>query len=232
MQNRPAVAFFDLGNTLVSGQAETARDLLASRLQLNEKEKRKAGRLLMTCNAAEPKILACALERILPGHDPAGIFKTITHLWREQYESVSEIDGADRLLLMLKRSGIILGLISNTWEPFYQGFREKCPTISEMFDHTVLSFRLGEKKPSAAIFNYALKLTCRKPSECIIVGDSFELDINPARDLGFQTAWVLSRPEREKAATALMLRGLLRPPDIVAADIPDLMQLFEERWLL
>jgi len=231
MRNRPAAVFFDLGHTLVSCRRETARELLAARLQLSDKEERRAGRLLMTCDAVEPRTLASGLGEILPGHDPARIYEAVTEVWNEQFECVSVIDGVEQLLLMLKGSGIILGLISNTWEPFYQGFRCKFPAVSGMFDHTVLSFRLGVKKPAAAIFSHALELACRKPSECIMVGDSLELDMTPARDLGFQTAWVLSRPERERLAISLMLRGLIKPPDIVAADISELTRLFEERWL-
>lgn len=232
MRNRPVAAFFDLGNTLVSGQMETTRAMLAARLELNEKEARKAGRLLMTFNASEPKSVACALEKILPRIDPGRIQEVLSALWTEQSESVRPIAGAEKLLVKLKRSGFILGLVSNTWAPFYSGFCHKCSTISGMFDHTILSFHLGVKKPSPAIFNRALELSCRKPSECIIVGDSFELDIDPAINLGFQAAWVLSRPEREKGTIALMLRGVIKPPEIVARDIPELMQLLEERWLL
>ena len=231
MLPKPHLIIFDLGNTLVTGMAETPHRLLATRLGLSEKEEKKAGRLLMTYPADGVPALAAALARVLQNHDPVRIRDELSRLWDEQYLSVREAKGAGQLLRSLKRQGFIFGLISNTWLPYYQGFCRSCPEISGSFEFILLSFQLGIKKPSNAIFTYCLALTARPPSECLLVGDSFELDIDPARKMGYQTAWVLSRPEKEKDALARMLRKEIDPPHFIAADLDDLERIIRTTWL-
>lgn len=183
----------------------------------------------MTIDAGDVSSLVNALEPVLPDYDSKAVEAVLSTLWTEQCECVRAAEGAGRLLFNLKKAGFQLGLISNTWMPFYSGFCGNCPELAGVFDYTVLSFRIGSKKPSTAIFNHALDLCGRKASECLFVGDSFELDIAPAMELGFQTAWVLSRPEREKLTIASMLRGLIDPPETVAGDLRELSLLFKER---
>jgi HAD superfamily hydrolase (TIGR01549 family) len=231
MRKKPEVIFFDLGNTLVTGTAETAHRLLAMRLGLTEKEAKKAGRLLMTFQTDSAPALADALKGTLPKHDPAAIRNVVSRLWDEQYVSIREIEGATQLIRGLKDIGFTLGLISNTWLPYYEGFCRLCPEISAAFDFILLSFQLGMKKPSRAIFAHSLELTGKLPSECLIIGDSFELDIDPAGKMGFRTAWVLSRPEREKAVLARMLRREIDVPEFVAADLNDLERIIRTNWL-
>jgi HAD superfamily hydrolase (TIGR01549 family) len=230
MQKKPEVIFFDLGNTLVTGTAQTVQESLSARLGLTEKEEKKAGRLLMTFPANDIPALATALEEILGNHDPKKIRNVLSQLWDEQYFSVRESDGAGQLVRWLKDRAFTLGLISNTWLPYYEGFCRSCPEISGSFDFTLLSFKLGIKKPSRAIFEHCLELSGKLPSECLIVGDSFELDIDPARNMGFSTAWVLSRPEREKAAIARMLRKEIDAPHFIAADLEDLERILRTTW--
>lgn len=228
MTQKPRVIFFDLGNTLVTATAETAHRLLAARLELTEKEAKKAGRLLMTSRAGAVAPLAAELGRLLPRRDPLDIQREVSRLWDEQYHSIREIEGAGPLLRALKAMGFPLGLISNTWPPHYAGFCRACPELSRLFDHNILSFALGVKKPSAAIFTHALDAAGRVPPECLFVGDSFELDIQPAAAIGFQTVWVLSRPERERTAIARMLRKELEPPGPVAENLEQVRRVIEE----
>jgi len=230
MQKKPDVIFFDLGNTLAMGTPQTAQQLLSARLGLTEKEEKKAGRLLMTFPADGVPALAAALEEVLGNHDPAQIRSVLSQLWDEQYLSVRECDGADQLVRSLKERGFTLGLISNTWWPYYEGFCRFCPELSGSFEFILLSFKLGIKKPSRAIFEHCFELTGKLPSECLVVGDSFELDIEPARNMGFSTAWVLSRPEREKAAIAGMLRKEIDAPHFIAADLEDLERIIRTTW--
>ena len=174
--------------------------------------------------------LAAALEGVLGNHDPEKIRKVLSQLWDEQYLSVRESDGAAQLVRRLKARGFALGLISNTWLPYYEGFCRSCPEIAGSFEFILLSFKLGIKKPSRAIFEHCLELAGKLPSECLVVGDSFELDIEPARNMGFSTAWILSRPEREKAAIARMLRKEIDAPHFVAADLEDLERIIRTAW--
>ncbi len=135
------------------------------------------------------------------------------------------------MLEQLKHSGFILGLISNTWRPFYRGFCRVCPDIAGIFDFKILSFALGIKKPSQEFFKHAFNLAAASPADSLVVGDSFELDIEPARKAGCKAAWILFRPDREAAAVTGMLSGNFVPPEVVVEDIRHLAQIFREEWL-
>jgi len=228
--HKPKVILFDLGNTLVMSTADTPHNRLAERLGLTEKQAKKAGRLLMTFHAYKAIELAEALKHILPDKDSTRIESVVSSLWDEQESSVREIDGASALLEELKRSDFILGLISNTWRPYYLGFCRECPQMAEIFDFNLLSFELGIKKPSPQFFERALDVAAT-PAPCsLVVGDSFELDIEPARMVGCQGAWILFSTEREKRAITRMLQGIITPPEIVAEDIKNLGDILRDQW--
>lgn len=228
---KPKVVFCDLGNTLVTGTTETPHVLLARGLKLVEKQAKRAGRILMTSPARKVSEMVDSLRSVLPDHDRATIAEEVRRIWEEQYLSIREIQGARTLLSGLKEAGITLGLISNTWYPYYQGFLKACPELSREIDLPVLSFQIGIKKPSPSIFKHALEMAEKSPSECMIIGDSFELDIYPAAAAGFQTAWVLSSPQKEVRVITRMLQGRLAPPGIVAGNLGELWELIKEKWL-
>jgi HAD superfamily hydrolase (TIGR01549 family) len=225
--NKPAVIFFDLGNTLVTGMDQTPRRALADRLGLSEKETKKAGRLLMVHPAREPAALALALRTVLPDKDPAQIGSAIHALWAEHFSSIRAVEGATPLLLAIKQKGIRLGVISNCWEPAFSGFCRACPEMADLLDHTILSYRVECKKPQKAIFQLALGISRKTASECWMVGDTFEQDIYPAKLLGFHTVWVLSRPGRERSALARILRGEIQGPDSAVEGIGQILPLIE-----
>ncbi len=227
---KPKVIFFDLGNTLVTSIADTPHNRLAERLDLTEKQAKKAGRLLMTFHAHRATELAEALKHILEDKDRAKIESVVSSLWDEQESSVREIDGASTLLEELKRSDFVLGLISNTWRPNYLGFCRACPEMAGIFDFNLLSFELGIKKPSPQFFKHALGVAAVPASCSLVVGDSFELDIEPARMLGCPGAWILFSTEREKTTISRMLQGIIAPPEIVAEDIKNLADILRDRW--
>ncbi len=227
---KPKVILFDLGNTLVTSIADTPHNRLAESLELTEKQAKKAGRLLMTFHAYKAIELAEALTHILPDKERTRIESVVSSLWDEQESSVREIDGASGLLEQLKRSDFILGLISNTWRPCYLGFCRACPEMAGIFDFNLLSFELGIKKPSPEFFKHALGVAAA-PAPCsLVVGDSFELDIEPARMVGCPGAWVLFSAEREKTTISRMLQGIIAPPEIVAEDINNLGDILRDQW--
>jgi FMN phosphatase YigB (HAD superfamily) len=227
---KPKVILFDLGNTLVTSVADTPHNRLSESLGLTEKQTKKAGRLLMTFHAHKAVELAEALTHILPDKDPARIESVVTSLWDEQESSVREIDGACALLEELKRSDFMLGLISNTWRPHYLGFCLACPEMAGIFDFNLLSFELGIKKPSPQFFERALDVAAA-PAPCsLVVGDSFELDIEPARMVGCPGAWILFSTEREKTTITRMLQGIIAPPEIIAENIKNLGDILRDQW--
>ncbi len=204
---KPRTVFFDLAHTLVRGSAVPARRSLGARLNLDERQIRRVGKLIMTYPATAPEELLPALGEVLPGIGSQRIERELEAVWREQQETAEFLEGALGLLESLKEAGIRLGLISNTWHPFYAGFVAKHPEAQKLFDLTVLSYRCGVKKPSSAIYRRALEASGCRPGECWMVGDSYELDILPSLTLGMNTLWVLVRPEAERPVLAGLLRN-------------------------
>ena len=229
---QPRIIFFDMGQTVVTGTARSARRLMASRLDLSEKETRKVGRLIMTHLSLEPSSLVEALKEILVDREHNQLQTAVEEVWREQRRGVKEVDGATSVLRMLKAGGFKLGLLSNTWHPFYSGVCECCPELIELVDHHVLSYRLGFKKPSPDFFRHALEQVGAAAERCWMVGDSYELDIEPALAVGMHAVWVLHGPEREKTLLAQVLRGEKPRPDWSVAHLGEILEYFSRKGSL
>jgi FMN phosphatase YigB (HAD superfamily) len=223
------VVFFDLGQTLVTGAAWSSRRLLATRLQLNEKQTKRVGRMIMTLPQVSPGAVAAALCRVLPDKDPNQVGSVLLDLWQEQTACARTIPGATARLQGLKQMGLKLGVISNTWHPFYQGVRDTCPEIMELMDYQWLSYQVGLKKPRLDLFYYAIEKTGAPAASCWMVGDTYELDMEPAAQAGMRTLWVLNRPEREKALLVEVLRGKKPRPDWTVQDLTEVLAFFQGR---
>ena len=221
---QPRVIFFDMSQTVVAGASQSPRRLMAARLNLSEKETRMVGRLVMTYPALEPSSLVTPLKEILDNRPQDHLQAAVEEVWEEQRRCVTEIDGATAVLRMLKARGFKLGLLSTTWHPLYSGFCERCPGMAELVDYCVLSYRVGCKKPSPDLFRHALEQAGTPAESCWMVGDSYELDIEPALAAGMHAIWVLRGPEREKLLLAQVLRGEKPHPDWSAAHLEEVLE--------
>ncbi len=91
-------------------------------------------------------------------------------------------------LLRRMRGRYRMGLVSN----FYGNVATLCdeaglaPALDVILDSTVV----GMSKPDPRIFRSAIERLQLLPEEVICVGDSFERDIIPARELGMKTVWL------------------------------------------
>lgn len=180
----------------------------------------------MTENATTPAALAAALARILPNRSAEELLRAAESLWQEECESVSEIPGARAVIEALHGMGYRLGLMSNTWCPLFEGFQRVFSEVLGLFDPVVLSYREGVKKPSREIFELAARRAATSTSKCWMVGDSYELDMEPAMGVGMSTLWVLSAPERERTVIAELLRGEGRRPDWIVENIQEIPLFF------
>lgn len=232
IQDPVRVVFFDLGQTLVTASTQSPRRLLASKLVLSEKATRKVGRLIMTHHATEPSSLAEALAGFLTDHEQSRILAILEEVWEEQLHSVQAIDGAAAIMATLKDQGVKLGLLSNTWHPLYSGFLKNCPRMAELMDFSILSYQLGCKKPSPDIFRHALAGVGAPAEQCWMIGDSYELDMEPALMSGMHTMWVLHTPEKERPALAQLLRGERPIPDWTVARLDEILECFSWKGLL
>jgi putative hydrolase of the HAD superfamily len=118
-----------------------------------------------------------------------------------------------QLLATLVERGFALGVVSNG-----------CGNVDRLcadFGYTpylsviVDSHRVGLCKPDPAIFLYAAEKLGHDPGAMMMVGDSFERDIRPARKAGMKTAWlegVVSRDCPDPSLVDLRLRKLANLP--------------------
>jgi len=93
-----------------------------------------------------------------------------------------------RLLAELVERGFELGVVSNgcgNVEKLCADFGY-APFLSAIVD----SRRVGLSKPDPAIFVHAAEQLRRAPGEIMMVGDSFERDVRPAKQIGMKTAWL------------------------------------------
>ena len=113
------------------------------------------------------------------------------------------------LLAELKRAGFELGVVSNgcgNVDKLCADFGY-APFLSLVVD----SRNVGLFKPDPAIFHYAAEKLGGPPNEIMMVGDSFERDIRPAKQTGMKTAWLEGMESRDCPDPLLIdlrLRGL------------------------
>jgi FMN phosphatase YigB (HAD superfamily) len=118
-----------------------------------------------------------------------------------------------RLLAELAERDFELGVVSNgcgNVEALCADFGYT-PFLSAIVD----SRRVGICKPDPAIFSLAAERLGRDPETILMVGDSFERDILPAKQIGMKTAWLEgpeSRPCPDPSVVDLRLRALADLP--------------------
>ncbi|MFT4287202.1 HAD family hydrolase [Nocardioides sp.] len=108
------------------------------------------------------------------------------------------------LVETLRRSGLKVGLLSNSWGNTYPR-----PRIDELFDPVVISSELGLRKPQAEIYQRALD-GLAVPADRVLFVDDGEPNILGARRAGLR-ALLHTDPRSTTQALAAMVPGLLGP---------------------
>ena len=62
--------------------------------------------------------------------------------------------------------------------------------LDSYFSHVVESANVGVRKPNPTIFKMGTEALQMKPEDVLVVGDSIEKDIIPAKQVGCKTAWL------------------------------------------
>jgi putative hydrolase of the HAD superfamily len=120
-----------------------------------------------------------------------------------------------RLLSDLKERGFQLGIVSNG-----------CGNVAKLcadfgygpFLSLIVDSRcVGICKPDPAIYLHAAAKLGRDPGEIMMVGDSFERDIRPAKQVGMKTAWLEGATAHDCPDAALVDIRLRKLADLPAA---------------
>lgn len=84
-----------------------------------------------------------------------------------------------------------LGIISNYYGNLETVLQEL--SLKKYFSSVIDSAKLGVRKPNEQIFKTALNDLAADPKETIMIGDSYENDIIPAKAIGCFTVWVQNK---------------------------------------
>ncbi|HEX7517515.1 MAG TPA: HAD family hydrolase [Chthoniobacterales bacterium] len=120
-----------------------------------------------------------------------------------------------QLLADLVERGFTLGVVSNgcgNVEKLCADFGY-APYLSVIVD----SRRAGLSKPDPAIFLHAAEKLGGDPGTMMMVGDSFDRDVRPAKKAGMKTAWLEGVEPRECPEPSLVDLRLRRLVDLPAA---------------
>lgn len=82
-----------------------------------------------------------------------------------------------------------LGVISNG-DTNQQRHKLRTLGIADIFSTTVISGDLGVAKPAAGIFAAACEAACKKPDECVYVGDDLKSDAEGSMQAGLHAIWL------------------------------------------
>jgi len=92
------------------------------------------------------------------------------------------------ILMQLREQGLSMVLVSNFYGNIHTVLREFM--LDGLFSHVVESAVVGVRKPDPRIFKLGVEALGLNASEVVVVGDSIDKDIIPARQAGCQTVWI------------------------------------------
>lgn len=107
-------------------------------------------------------------------------------------EVVAYSDSID--VLESLRGNYMLGLLTDTDYVYFSEIKDRFP-VEDLFDTILTSYEAGVLKPNLKFFELILRRMETKPQEAIMIGDSLERDIEPAKEVGMD-AILLDRRNR------------------------------------
>lgn len=136
---------------------------------------------------------AAFIERLRVDLDLRASDTAIARAWNDIYAPNSAVMD---VIQEIDQRGVHLVLASNTNELHYQWFRPLFASTLDLFDHEVLSFRIGCRKPDPRFFDACLR-ACSPlaPAECLYIDDREDF-IAAAQTLGLPG--IVYRPGVEK----------------------------------
>ena len=119
--------------------------------------------------------------------DEAEFTRGHTAVLEDVYSKVVEVTSHSREVLSQLAASYPMVLVSNFYGNISHVLEEF--HLAEFFKDIVESAVVGVRKPDHRIFLLGVEALGLKPEECIVVGDSFYKDIEPAKKAGCQAVW-------------------------------------------
>lgn len=109
--------------------------------------------------------------------------------WDSFIEKMELHHGVEELLTMLNSNSVKIGILTDLTTHIQLRKLEKLG-ISKFVDGFVSSEEVGCEKPSASMYLTILNKLDSKPSEALMVGDSYSKDIDGALAIGMDAIWL------------------------------------------
>jgi len=116
---------------------------------------------------------------------------SVNELTEYCYRTVIQNVQISKEILELLAPNYSLGLISNYYGNVETVLEEL--SLKKYFTSIVDSAVVGIRKPNPQIFEIALNELSVNPTETVVIGDSYDNDIKPAKSLGCYTIWINSK---------------------------------------
>lgn len=124
----------------------------------------------------------------LSGEGNDSLFTYHASLLADLYQQTLEETARSReVLLHLQSRGIPMVLVSNFYGNIATVLHEF--QLDGIFQSIIESAVVGVRKPNPRIFSLGVEALDMNPSEVVVIGDSIDKDIIPAREAGCHTVW-------------------------------------------
>lgn len=184
----PAAVLFDIGDTLVERPTVGPGKRIVEALGLPPEAARAITRIVFRERFEDPRSLAVRLR------DELSLARVpepeVAAIWRAQEAEPVEVAGASVCVARVRAAGARIGIVSNIWHPYAEGFRRACPAVPPLVDSWQLSYRTGTPKPDPTMFVASLRALGVAPADVVMVGDDLDKDVRPALALGMRAVWM------------------------------------------
>lgn len=113
------------------------------------------------------------------------------------YDGVRQETARSRKVLAEVKKDYPMALVSNFYGNISTVLREF--RLDGLFDNVIESAVVGVRKPNPQIFVLGAEALGLTPEETVVIGDSYDKDITPARQAGCHTVWFKGEGWNEKA---------------------------------
>jgi HAD superfamily hydrolase (TIGR01509 family) len=161
------------------------------------------------------RAMIAAQAAILGGLLPDGTAVDVAAIAHRVHADAVRVVRRNRELLESLRPEFRLGVVSN-----FTGNLDVCLAelgMRDLFAVVTDSAILGAAKPDPRVFIHTLDVLGVPPERAWVVGDNFEADVRPARDLGMRTVWLAAadRPTPAGCSPTARITSLTELPEVL-----------------
>ncbi len=140
----------------------------------------------------------------------------IVYIWTNLVDDIGVYpDTFEILEYCYEHEGLKVGLISGTDQSSFEQ-ADKRHSLSDYLDYVIVSYAEGFTKPDEEFYNIILERTRFKPEEILMVGDSEDMDIVPAKKLGMKTCHI-NRWDKKSETADFEVNTLAEVKNVVAS---------------